>query len=118
MGAALIQVRIAEDFFTDGISVYVSQKHGGAPRQILHIAEGGKWTRWTDLDPHGAAEPGPDPTIRLTDEAGRALLDALLRHYQGSGDYHELRKDYLAERKRVDDLLASMGQLVIIQAQR
>jgi hypothetical protein len=114
----MIQIRIAGDMLADGISVYVSRKGDGIPRQILHVAQGGRWTEWDDLDPHGAVSEEPAPTIRLTDDQGRALLDALLRHYQGSGDYHTLRADYLAERKRVDDLIANMGQLVIIQAQR
>lgn len=114
----MIQVRVAEDMLADGISVYVTEKHDATPRRVLHVAEGGRWSTWEELDPHGAASPEVTPTIRLTDDQGRAVLDALLRHYQGWSEQHTLRADYLAERKRVDDLIANMGQLVIIQAQR
>lgn len=114
----MIQVRVADDILADGISVYVSRKYEHSPRQILHVAEGGQWTRWDDIDQAAAPDTPCPPTIRLNDDEGRALLDALLRRYQGTGDYHDLRSDYLAERKRVDDLIANMGQLVIIQAQR
>lgn len=114
----MIQIRVAEDMLADGISVYVTEKNETSPRRVLHVAEAGRWNRWTELDPHGAAGEDVPPTIRLTDDQGRALLDALLRHYQGWSEQHALRADYLAERKRVDDLIANMGQLVIIQAQR
>jgi hypothetical protein len=114
----VIQVRISEDMLADGISVYVTEKHETTPRRLLHVAQGGRQTGWAELDPHGAASENAAPTIRLTDDQGRALLDALLRHYQGWSEQHTLRTDYLAERKRVDDLIANMGQLVIIQAQR
>jgi monomeric isocitrate dehydrogenase len=114
----MIQIRVAEDMLADGISVYVTEKSGTAPRRVLRVGEEGRWNHWDELDPHGAASTDVPPTIRLTDDQGRALLDALLRHYQGWSEQHTLRADYLAERKRVDDMLANMGQLVILQAQR
>jgi hypothetical protein len=106
----VIQVRISEDMLADGISVWISRKPGEMPRQVLHVAEGGRWTEWADLDPHETGDV--DPTIRLDDDLGRALLDALLRHYQGSGDYHTLRADYLHERGRVDRMIGVLDNAV------
>lgn len=52
---------------------------------------------------------GPDPAsaldlepLRLRDDLARSLLTALLRHFDGGEDTRSLRKDYDAERKRVD----------------
>ena len=46
----------------------------------------------------------PAVTIALDDDEARALLDALLRHYQGASDMHTVRSDLLHERARVDKL--------------
>lgn len=48
---------------------------------------------------------GGEPTIRLRDDEALALLDALLTHYRGGSDTRQLRKDYEAERARVDRLI-------------
>lgn len=45
------------------------------------------------------------PTISLRDDEAHALLEELLRHYQGSENTRQLRKDYEAERARVDKLI-------------
>jgi hypothetical protein len=44
----------------------------------------------------------------LDDDAARALLSALLRHYDGGEDTRTLRRDYDAERKRVDQFIAHL----------
>lgn len=64
---------------------------------------------WDELDPDGTAEP----TLRLDDYSARALLDALTRHYQGAEDTRALRRDYDAERKRVDTLAAALSALAL-----
>lgn len=56
---------------------------------------------------------------RLTIPVGlaRALNDALTRHFGGSADSRTLRKDYEAERARVDRLIGSlMDRPVVIAA--
>lgn len=45
------------------------------------------------------------PSLRMDDDMARALLDALAAHYGGTSDVQTLRKDYLAERARVDKLI-------------
>lgn len=54
-----------------------------------------------------AVTPDPDEVdvLHLTDDDARALLAGLLQHYQGSEDLRGLRRDYDAERARVDRLI-------------
>lgn len=63
----------------------------------------------------GATVPNIDPLI-LRDDMARALLAALLRHYNGADDARMLRKDYDAERARVDRLTETVS--VIARAGR
>lgn len=58
------------------------------------------------------------PTIFFPDDIALPLLDALAAHYGGSGDTRALRKDYSAERARVDILIEALieqgrGQVVL-----
>jgi len=62
------------------------------------------------------------PTLTLTDDMARALMEELTRHYHGADDSRALRRDYDAERKRVDDLTGhlafALGALVSREAAR
>jgi hypothetical protein len=42
------------------------------------------------------------PSFVLDEGTARALLDALAAHFGGTSEVQTLRRDYLAERKRVD----------------
>lgn len=64
---------------------------------------------YADLPEHTA----PSPTLLLSDDMGRALLDALSAHYGGHSDVRSLRKDYDAERKRVDKLTDAVIQAMV-----
>ena len=48
--------------------------------------------------------------LRLRDDLARSLLTALNSFYEGGEDTRALRKDYDAERKRVDTLIAAVIQ--------
>ena len=50
---------------------------------------------------------GVEP-MTLSDDDARALLTALVRHYEGGEDNRSLRRDYDAERKRVDTFIAHL----------
>jgi len=53
-----------------------------------------------------ATEPSETDWLTLSDDDARALYEALADHFGHSGhDTRSLRKDYDAERKRVDDLI-------------
>lgn len=99
---------IDADVMRAGLSiVFVRELHDGA-REISNGSTG-----WV-IYPGGATVDNVEP-LRLNDEQGRALLAGLLRHYNGADDARMLRKDYDAERKRVDLLIDRLANPVIIQ---
>lgn len=49
------------------------------------------------------------PTMILPTGMALALLDALARHFGGTGDVRQLRKDHDAERARVDKLIGTLS---------
>ena len=65
------------------------------------------WATWEPLPDMGVAT---DPTLYMPDEVARPLLDALIKHYFGGEDTRQLRKDYDAERARVDLFIAHLTQ--------
>jgi hypothetical protein len=105
----MIEVRVAENYPVDCIDIWVRETIDGQ-RRFLHYGDG-RW-EW--------AEPGaePQPTLRLPDHAGRALLEQLTRHYSGAQDLHMVRADLLHERGRVDALIATVSDLAQIGARR
>ena len=91
------------DYLPDGIAVWITNDD---PRLILRING-----NLTTFEPLPDQPVQADPTIRLNHNEGRALLDALLRYYQGASDMHTARADLLHERGRVDQLLGVMTEL-------
>jgi hypothetical protein len=77
----------------------VDQSEDGHVRQILRVTDDPFAASWEDID-HNAGDVAP--TLKLPGEAGRALLDALVRHYDGAEDTRALRADYDAALKRAD----------------
>lgn len=101
----MIRAYIREDLLTLSLAVsLVEQRDGERPTRILRVLKGGDDTtyRWDDV-PDSPGEP-VEPTLRIGDSEARALLEALTRHYGGADDMRALRRDYDAERKRVDML--------------
>lgn len=109
----MIQVRIVDDFaFGGGVAVYIvegaaSETAWGETivrpqgRRLMRMDSDGSWI----LEPFEDPAAGPvTPTFRLPDEGPRALMEALARYYHGDGDTRALRRDYDAERGRVDKL--------------
>jgi hypothetical protein len=91
---------VQPDFFRMGVSIYLVQKVGdqrfavGQPVELVMREE-----------ETGAVGIQQEPTLRLPESMARALLDALSAHFGGTGDMQTLRKDYLAERVRVDKMI-------------
>lgn len=50
------------------------------------------------------------PSLQLPEDMARALLDALATHFGGTSEAQTLRKDYLAERARVDLMIGHLTQ--------
>jgi hypothetical protein len=94
------QAHIGTDYMARGLRIAWSREIPGG----VEYTDGttGWVTRAGD-----AAEPSITP-LTVNDEQGRALLAALLRHYNGADDARMLRKDYDAERARVDRLIGAL----------
>jgi hypothetical protein len=82
-------------------------RHGPGHYSVIHFNDHG-YAVMEHIDQYGVEV---EPSFTITNEFGRALLDALLRYYQGASDMHTLRADYLHERDRVDKMLESMMYL-------
>ena len=106
----MIRVYLSGDFMADGLRVAILNEYAGdidtpPQRRILRLdTDGG---RWEQVEPAVITEP----TLTLPDEAARALLEELTRYYHGVEDTRALRRDYDAERGRVDALLAAVTDL-------
>lgn len=103
----MIRAYIREDFPGMYLEISLVQVSDDVPRRILRIvdADAGVY-RWEDLP----EQPPRDltPTLQIGDSEARALLEALTRHYGGAEDTRALRRDYDAERTRVDTLTAAL----------
>lgn len=102
-----IRVHIGDDYTRRSVSIYVVNSVG-EDRALVMQPEGSGWT-WSDVDPLvGFQVP---PTIALPEEAAHALLDSLAAHFGGVSEVQTLRKDYIAERGRVDKLTDALIRL-------
>lgn len=105
------QALIGEDFYMMGVKlIWRRELHDGAVEY-----SDGKTTWRVQRDDAVSIETQVEPLL-LRDDMGRALLAALLRHYNGADDARMLRKDYDAERARVDRLTETVS--VIARAGR
>jgi len=79
----------------------------------MRLHEGG-WAEFVTVEPAVQSSP----TLRLNNDFARALLEALLRYYNGSEDARTTRADLLHERERVDKLINMYGMLATTIAER
>lgn len=100
----MIEARISDQlmFSMDSIAVQIVERYEGHIPRVLKTGDGGMGPVWEDFPDDGLAEA--PLTMTLRNDVARALLDALLRHYQGASDMHTVRSDLLHERGRVDKL--------------
>lgn len=111
----MIKAHIAEGPFGDFLKVFIVD-HYGQGKRLLHYE--GDHYRWEEI-PQDEAIADPRPTVELPWDSGRALLEALMRHYNGAEDTRQLRKDYDAERRRVDEqhkVIAGIAQALVERA--
>jgi hypothetical protein len=114
----MIQVRIREQYVSDCLDVYIINVRDGE-RRLLHMDDSVTF-RWDDFGSpdHAVTDSVLEPTFVLPFDSGRALLDALTRHYHGADDTRALRRDYDAERKRVDEQAAVIADIARTLANR
>lgn len=96
------RVYVEQDFPMNGVKIHLSQKYG----ERVTIARFGDVVLQEVTDP-AALDNEPQP-LRLPENDARALYEALARYFGGAPDMHSLRKDYDAERARVDKFIAHL----------
>lgn len=97
-----IRVAIQDEYFfaADSISIVLAHKMDATTVRVAKATEDGNLS-WQSVEVGVAID---NPTLRIPHVSARALLDALLKYYQGASDMHQLRQDFLHERERVDKL--------------
>lgn len=103
-----VRAYVADDYARfNGTAVTIVRNYDDGSYQIFEPAE--MTVR------HYSANEEPDirgtmlpPTLRMPEDVARALLDALAAHFGGTSDTRQLRKDYDAERTRVDRFIAHL----------
>lgn len=103
MTESRIRVHVTDNFHMDGVSVYMGIRLSEHEMNAVHFNEHGH-----QIIQYLDQPVVSDPTFVLSNDFGRALLDALLRYYQGASDMHTLRSDYLHERGRVDKFIEAI----------
>lgn len=78
--------------------------------RIAHIDTGSQTYEWEEFDPQTA---GREPTLRLGMDAAMALQEALSELQHGTSELRALRKDYEAERARVDKLIGTISDVLV-----
>lgn len=97
---------IHENPFSRSLTFALGQVTGMGARSVTGLTRDGL----TFEDTPEAALPS---TLSMPEDAARALHDALSRHFGGTGDTRQLRRDYDAERARVDQLTTTLTTLVL-----
>lgn len=99
---------VQPDFAYDGIAIDIGHRTpSGLAVMDAHVMT------MTEV-PEGAM-PIVGPALRLTNGAGRALLDALAEHYGGVSSLRALRNDYDRERARVDKLTDALISSLLLR---
>lgn len=107
----MIRAHVTDDFYGGSVRIFIVQHpaEGSAQaRYILRLGADGARAMEEVAEAHVVT----DPTLCLGDDEARALLDALMRYYHGAEDTRALRRDYDDERKRVDRLATTLGDVV------
>lgn len=102
MSDSKIQVGIVQDMLGDGISLTVRIKEDSTFARYMRVSIDG-YPEWEGKETDSTHVL--HPTMRLNDDIARAMLQALMHHYQGAEDLRTVRGDLLHERKRVDRLV-------------
>jgi hypothetical protein len=109
----VIRAHVADHSYGFGVAILIADRPRdlpGQPYRLLHIGQDGTAREWEEVTSPALGPSGP--TLTLEDDEARALLEALTRYYHGAEDTRALRKDYDAERIRVDKLTATLGDVV------
>jgi hypothetical protein len=98
-----------DDYVRDDTVLVIGRQRGDSTEIVTAIGHGTNFDSGVtteQIEPH--EEPG-SRTLRMPIDMARALHEALSRHFGGVQDAQTLRKDYEAERQRVDRLIEHMA---------
>ncbi len=114
----MIKVHLREQHLSDALDVFIVRQLDGE-RYVLRMRDSSTF-RWESIGRLDAvvSDNIMEPTFVLPFGTDSLLLEALVRHYQGAEDTRQLRKDYDAERKRVDDLTNALVDIARASAER
>lgn len=106
----MIRAYVTDGMSGPGVQVsVVNQRDGDThPHEVLHVVgteNGVHHFHWQQIVPGMTFEP----TLQVPADIARALLDGLTSHFEGNDDSPALRKDYDAERDRVDQLIEHLA---------
>lgn len=101
-----LKVQLGDSFFHGGnLAVRFVRNVDPETIRVARINRDLGYLEWEEVGRNG---PIDGATIVLDDDLARALLDALMRHYQGASDMQTVRADLLHERGRVDRLITAL----------
>lgn len=94
-----------EDHVNATLYVQIGRRTGDGHEVVIELGGAGHAT--TVRFPEGISAR-PDELLAIPVDIARALHDALARHFGGTFESHQLRKDYDHERSRVDRLIGAV----------
>ena len=99
------RARVDRSWSTNSVGIWLINRRiiDGAPTTT--VAQPAELT-WEEHDEQAILPSRP--SLWLPAELGRAVLDELAGHYGGTGEVRTLRRDYEAERARVDNLIGHL----------
>lgn len=115
----MIEAYLNHGYMADTVRIFLVRKTDYG-KHVLHYSHEDRRLSWDDIGEENTTDT-PAPTIELPGEAARVLLESLVRFYQGSEDTRALRRDYDAERKRVDtqaQVIADIAQTLAVNARQ
>lgn len=100
-----VRAHVAYDWLRQTLHLTVVRDQPDHARAVFRVLSNGA-SAWEPFEEGVVAEP----TLSVPPEASEALLEAFKRHLASAEGYvpTEARKDYLAERARVDRLIGAL----------
>lgn len=94
-----------DDYVRDETVLVVGRQRGDSTEIVTAIGHGTGFDSGVTTERIDPAADTSSHTLSMPTDMARALHEALSRHFGGVQDAQTLRKDYEAERQRVDRLI-------------
>ncbi|WP_433067358.1 hypothetical protein [Dactylosporangium sp. CS-033363] len=97
------------DYYRRRVDVYAYRRLTIDGESVLEVPQPPADVIWERRPEASLVAADVRPLLSLDDDMARAVLDALAGHFGGVQGVRNLRADYDAERKRVDQLIEHLG---------